>query len=95
MGFEVVGSSVLDGNADADRLNIFRMDEASAFVVIAPEDLIADRMGQFASGTAPEMLEQARSLFALCKDLDLHYLETRIRTETLGQSGVSDVESER
>lgn len=94
MGFEVVGSSLLDGNTDADKLKIFRMDDAAAFVAIAPEDLIADRMGQFASGTAPEMLEQARSLFALCKDLDLHYMEKRIRTETLGQYGVSDVASE-
>jgi len=31
------------------------------------EDLLADRMGQYASGSAPEMLEQARTLFALSK----------------------------
>lgn len=30
--------------------------------MIAVEDLIADRMGQYHSGTAPEMLEQARTL---------------------------------
>jgi hypothetical protein len=32
-------------------------------------------MGQSASGTAPEMLEQARRLFALHADADLLYME--------------------
>lgn len=40
------------------------------------------RMGQYASGSAPEMVEQARTLFVLSKDLDLHYMERRIREET-------------
>lgn len=94
MGFEVVGSTLLDGNAHVDKLLIFNIGVDDQFAVIAPEDLIADRMGQFASGTAPEMLQQARSLFALCKDLDLHYMEIRIRTETLGQYGISDIANE-
>lgn len=94
MGFEVVGSTLLDGNAHVDKLLIFNIGVDDQFAVIAPEDLIADRMGQFASGTAPDMLQQARSLFALCKDLDLHYMEIRIRTETLGQYGISDIANE-
>lgn len=45
-------------------------------------------MGQYASGTAPEMLEQARNLFALHSDVDRTYLEKRIRHETAGEYGV-------
>ena len=49
------------------------MEPEGTFAVIAVEDLIADRMGQYASGTAPEMLEQARALFTLYEDPDLLY----------------------
>jgi hypothetical protein len=51
---------------------------------------IADRMGQFASGTAPDMLSQAETLFALYDDTDLEYLNRRIRQETLGECDVSN-----
>ena len=43
--------------------------------------MIADRMGQFASGTSPEMLDQARSLFVHHADADLAYMDRRIRHE--------------
>ena len=36
--------------------------ESARFRISTVEDLIADRMGQYASGTAPEMLEQAKIL---------------------------------
>jgi hypothetical protein len=60
-------------------------------VAIAPvEDMIADRMGQYASTTSrvPEMLDQAVKLFLLADALDEAYLEKRIREETLGELGL-------
>jgi hypothetical protein len=56
--------------------------------IIAIEDMIADRLGQYASGTAPEMLQQARTLFSLYPDADLIYMERRIREETAGKHGI-------
>ena len=53
--------------------------------------MIADRMGQYASGTAPEMLGQAQALFALCEGLDMHYMERRICEETAGTHGLQDL----
>lgn len=92
LGFEVVGSTLLDGLADLDRVRLFDAANGAQFLTIAPEDLIADRMGQYASGSAPEMLEQARILFGLSKDLDLHYMQRRIREETGNDFGVSDLQ---
>lgn len=43
-------------------------------VVLSVEDMIADRMGQYASGTAREMLGQARALYALPISFDRDYL---------------------
>lgn len=93
MGFEVVGAILLDGHTDNDRIRVFSFGEDGDIAVIPPEDLIADRMGQYASGTAPEMLKQAKILFALCKDLDVHYMEERIRVETGNEYGVSKLEN--
>jgi hypothetical protein len=83
-GFEVVASTLLDGAADRDRVRIFTLGVDGRIAVIAPEDMIADRMGQYSSGAAPEMLEQARLLYALSDGLDLDYLSRRIREETGG-----------
>jgi hypothetical protein len=92
LGFEVVGSTPLDGNVDYRRLLLVEgVAPDAAFAIIPIEDLIADRMGQYASGTAPEMLRQARALFRLYPDLDLAYLEERIRNETGNDHGVADV----
>ena len=63
------------------------------------EDLIADRMGQFASGTARDRIDQARLLLALHPDADLVYLErpstssggTDLREETMGDHGVESI----
>ena len=92
LGLEIVASTPMDGNVDYRRMVLIEgLDPDHAFVMIPIEDLIADRMGQFASGTAPEMLEQARVLFLLNPDLDLPYLETRIRHETGDDHGVEDL----
>jgi hypothetical protein len=92
LGFEVVASTPLDGAVDRARIALVDL-ETGAFAIIPVEDLIADRMGQHASGTAPEMLAQATSLFKLHPDLDRAYLERRIRQETAGEYGLERLES--
>jgi hypothetical protein len=53
--------------------------------------MIADRMGQYASGSAPDMIDHARKLFALFPTLDRDYLEQRIRYETVDEYGVENL----
>ncbi len=93
LGFEVVGSRLLDGLADHEMVRIIEIGEQGAIAVIAVEDLVADRMGQFASGSAPEMRDQALALFGLSRGLDLAYMERRIREETAQSYGVQDLEN--
>jgi len=92
LGFEVVGSRLLDGNADTSLLQIIEVDLHGTVAVISVEDLIADRMGQYASGAAHDMLGQAKALFTLSEGLDLHYMERRIREETAQAYGIQDLE---
>lgn len=91
LGFEVVSSTLLDGQAERDRVRPIRIGESGIIEVIATEDIIADRMGQYVSGTAKDMLHQARTLYALSEDLDLDYMERRIRYETAGDYGIDDL----
>lgn len=60
--------------------------------VLSLEDMIADRMGQYASGTARDMLEQSCKLLPLVSKANRDYLDRRIRTETDGDYGVEDLE---
>jgi hypothetical protein len=95
LGFEVVADVPMDGNVDAAHIRLIQpIGEAALFRVISVEDLIADRMGQYASGTAADRLEQARILFQLHPEADLVYLERRIREETMGDHGIESVQSE-
>lgn len=92
LGFEIVASTPMDGTVDYRRLVLVEgLGPGEPLVMIPVEDLIADRMGQFASGTAPELLEQARLLLALHPAADLAYLERRIRHETANDYGVDDL----
>jgi hypothetical protein len=91
LGFEIVGNSLLDGKAERDRIVMLDLGKDGEAAIISVEDMIADRMGQYASGTAPEMLEQARSLFILHADADLDYMDSRIRQESSGDYGVADL----
>jgi len=93
LGFEIVGTDLLDGHADRDTVQLIDADTGDQFAVISVEDLIADRMGQYHSGTAPEMFEQAKTLFKLYKDADITYMERRIREETANEYGVAELES--
>lgn len=94
LGFEVVSDLLLDGLADREMVQVIDLAPDGAVAVIAPEDIIADRMGQYASGSAPSMLGQARALFALCEWLDLDYMERRIREESMGDYGVQDLQNQ-
>lgn len=92
LGFEIVASVPMDGSVARDHiLLIDDYIEEGAYAIISVEDLIADRMGQFASGSAPEMLGQARALLDLHRDADFGYLDRRIRAETGGDHGVEDI----
>lgn len=94
LGFEIVGETPMDGAFDPATLVLVENTGAGAFVVISVEDLIADRMGQYASGSAPDRLAQARGLFGLQHSLDRDYLERRIRHETGGDYGIEDLEKD-
>ncbi|WP_336977920.1 hypothetical protein [Altererythrobacter fulvus] len=92
IGCEVVAEVPMDGNVDAGHVRLVEpIGETALFRVISVEDLIADRVGQFASGSAPDRLEQARLLLALHPDADMTYLERRIREESMGDYGVEDL----
>lgn len=93
LGFEVVADALLDGNADRGRVRLIDLGADGEAAIVSVEDMIADRMGQFASGTAPEMLEQARRLFALHPEADLDYMERRIRKESSDDHGVADLKA--
>lgn len=94
LGFEIVASTPFAGSPSPGRVVLVDdLAPDAAFAIIAVEDLIADRMGQFASGTADEMLAQARALFRLHPGLDRAYLERRIREESFGDHGVQDLEA--
>lgn len=88
LGFEVVASTLLDGLADAARVRLIDVGDAGRIALIALEDIIADRMGQYASGTARDMLAQARALFQLYPDADMTYMDRRIKEESCGEYGV-------
>lgn len=92
LGFEVVASTPLDGAFDQDTLLLLEELEDGNIVIISVEDLIADRMGQYASGTARDRLDQARELFRLHPALDREYLDRRIREETIGDHGIETLE---
>ena len=92
LGFEVVADVPMDGNVAAARIRLVQPEgEQGRFRIIPVEDLIADRMGQYASGSAPDRIDQARTLLALHPDADMAYLERRIREESMGYYGVEDV----
>ena len=93
LGFEIVADVPMDGNVDATHVRLVRaIGESTLFRVISVEDLIADRMGQYASGTARDRIDQAKLLLALHPDADLAYLDRRIREESCGDFGIEDVQ---
>lgn len=93
LGFEVVANVPMDGSVDATHIVLIEYGEEGDFAIISVEDLIADRMGQYASGTARDRLDQARVLLALHPGVDRAYLDRRIRDESLNDHGLDSLES--
>lgn len=92
LGFEVVASTPMDGTADSARMMLVQpIGESATFRILSLEDMIADRMGQYASGTAREIGEQAAILLALYPECDRAYLDARIRDGSLGDYGIDDI----
>jgi hypothetical protein len=79
--------------AERERVKLIRIGNDGMIALISIEDMIADRMGQYGSGTAPEMLDQAKTLFNLYPDADFDYMEERIRFETAGEYGVDTLKN--
>jgi hypothetical protein len=93
LGFEVVGNSPMGDTPDEVRVRLVHpIGGEPGLRVLSLEDMIADRMGQYASGTARDMLEQSRKLLPLVSKANRDYLDRRIRTETGGDYGVEDLE---
>jgi hypothetical protein len=84
-GFQQVSGSLFDGRADRTMmLRIQLSDEnRSAVVLPAVEDMIADRLAQYAvaSPSDDSRLRQARLLLQLAKSVDMNYLRRRIADE--------------
>jgi hypothetical protein len=94
IGVEVVSGHLFDGASDRARVRVVPVGQGS--IAIPPvEDLIADRMGQYAAPTQHdrEMLGQAITLYRIARQnledpLDEEYLDRRIKAETLGECDI-------
>ena len=82
-GVEAVSGQFFDGRADKSRLIRVLFHEARGIVIPSFEDMIADRLGQYAASSQRDhsRLAQAQLLFRLADDLDLGYLQSRIDEE--------------
>jgi hypothetical protein len=80
---DLVSTSYFDGRGDRQRLLRLVVRDYAAIVIPSVEDLIADRLGQYARGKKADQsrLLQARVLLHLAKQIDGHYLARRIGEE--------------
>lgn len=80
---DLVSTSYFDGKGDRERVLRLVVRDYAAIVVPAVEDLIADRLGQYARGNNKDesRLLQARALLHLAKRIDGLYLCRRIGQE--------------
>lgn len=83
LGVEIVGSDLMDGAAERARVRVVEAG-GGAVSFLGLDDLIADRMGQYAADPVhgDDMIGQARALFDLAGEVDEAYLDKRIRQET-------------
>jgi hypothetical protein len=84
MGVEIVSGQLLDGRADRTRLVLVNLGDDKRVLVIPPEDVIADRLGQqeAASRSDRRQLALARLVYAIADEIDEPYLLRRVREET-------------
>ena len=83
-GFELVSGPLFDGKTDGNRLLPVHLKGGSEVLFAPIEDLIADRLGQYAASDEKDidMLRQAQSLFRLALECDRDYLRRRIIEES-------------
>ena len=83
-GFQAVSGALFDGRADRARLVTIITDATGCVLLPSIEDMIADRLGQFAAsdGKDQRMLDQAVLLKQLAGAADLAYLRRRVVEET-------------
>jgi hypothetical protein len=85
LGFELVSGALFDGRSDRDKVFAVAVSDSSGAEVTfaAIEDLIADRLGQYASSDNKDqtMRRQAELLITLALEYDRDYLVRRIREE--------------
>jgi hypothetical protein len=86
LGVEFVSGRLFDGHADLERLRLVSVGPGSRVLVIPVEDVIADRLGQYAANPAGgrALLRQAVLAWSLAGEADRPYLDERIKTETIG-----------
>ena len=82
-GVEAISGQLFDGRADRTRLIRVLFEDAKGIVIPSFEDMIADRLGQYAGSNQRDhsRLAQAQLLFRLAEDLDLEYLQLRVADE--------------
>lgn len=81
LGWQLVPGPLFDGRSDTSRRIAIKLRPGSELILPAAEDLIADRLGQFAAQDGKshyELVAQARLLFRLAKGLDQDYLSRRV-----------------
>jgi hypothetical protein len=80
---DLVSNHYFGGRGDRERLLRLVVRDYAAIVIPAVEDLIADRLGQYARGNNADQsrLLQARALLHLAKRIDRDYLFRRIAEE--------------
>jgi hypothetical protein len=83
IGFQLVSGALFDGQADRTRLQPVSLGDDAEVTLPPIEDMIADRLGQFAASKDlnQEMRAQAEILFSLASPVDNAYLLRRIREE--------------
>jgi hypothetical protein len=93
IGVEVVSGEFFDGNADRTKVQLVEIRDGHEIPFAPIEDMIADRLGQFTSGTGggEEMRQQAIALYRLAEEPDEEYLDRRIREDTCGTLGLADL----
>ena len=81
LGWQLVTGPLFDGKSDTSKKIAIELRTDSELTLPAVEDLIADRLGQFAAQDGKshhELVDQARPLFRLANGIDQDYLKRRV-----------------
>jgi hypothetical protein len=84
LGWQLVTGPLFGGKTDTSRRIAYHLKEGSEITLPPYEDIIADRLAQFAAQDGKshfELVKQARMIFRLAKTIDRSYLEKRILAE--------------